>query len=218
MPKGKFALTIVILLLVFAPLIGERLAKRRLPADLLASAGEFYECPNATRCHADFNGDGVAGYAAIVTLDRTVNSHNSAVLVVDGDQELLWQPFYHAPDAPPTRLGVRYVGEHARLLVYDGITGLSTAVFALERSFGRDRMAWATPSEEDRKAFNLMSAYDTELISAAGRADKESLSDFTVLKLALYYLTLCAIAAVWLYRKSLRMSAAIPLNPSGNNP
>lgn len=217
MPQGKFALTIVVLLLLVMPLIGESLATRREASEVLESAGDYHECLATAPCLADFDGDGVDGHASIVTLkEMGAGSYNRAVIVVDRGRELLWQPFYHAVDAPPTRLGVRRVGATERLLVYDGMTGLSRAVFAFDTR--HERMSWATPSEEDRRIFDLMERYDSDLIVGARTVEPAPDSDMSVLKLTLYYLALCALAAVLLYRKSLRMSAAIPLNPRGGNP
>jgi len=216
MSKGKhFAAFVMMMLLLFAPLVGEHLATRRGARAFLSAVGDFRECTLSSTCVADFDGDGIYGTVELVSLERVFYPNNRALLVIENSQELLWLPFYHGPQEPPTRFGVRTEGGRSLLLVYRGSGSLARAVLELEDK----RLEWAVFSKTDLDIFNLMDAYDTTRMSnKIATFRREELSDFSVLKLTLYYLTLCGIAAITLYRKSVRMSAAVSLNSSGGIP
>ena len=120
MPQGKFASTIVLLLLVGAPLLGEQLSNwhvRReqtsvikqtrvtdLPNALTgvvkqtrgADPPDALKCISTTRCTADLNEDGIVGIIEVVPLAGSFYPDNRGLLVIEGNKELLWLPFHHS--------------------------------------------------------------------------------------------------------------------------
>jgi hypothetical protein len=212
-PQGKFAVAVVVAVLVFMPLLGEYLSHPRTrPAQpFLSHAVDFDEC-DTRMCAVDFDGDGRRGEAEVLTIN---DYHNGRALrVIDGYKELLWMPFNQGAYASPPRLAVRDAGGRTRLLfVYRSSGGLHKEVFAWD---GR-RMAKTQPTQDDASVFAAMGfgGGETPLHVFGGN---EVGFKFSIVKLFFYYMTLCGVAAVCLYRKSVRMSASAALNSSGSNP
>ncbi len=79
------------------------------------------------------------------------------------------------------------------------------------------RLEKTQPTPDDASVFAAMGfgGGDTPLHVLGGN---EVAFKFSIVKLFFYYMALCAVAAVWLYRKSVRMSASAALNSSGSNP
>ena len=232
MPQGKFASTIVLLLLVGAPLLGEHLSNRHahvaragvIEQARLLNPPDSLKCISTTRCTADLNEDGVVGIIEVVPLAGSFYPDNRGLLVIEGNKELLWLPFRRS-DIPfrysdleaATRIAVMQDSYGTRLLVSDvSCPDLHEAVF----EWNGVQLVKLRPTEAERGAFSFMSDFEdyANADRYINRAEVGPSNLFSVVKLGLYYMVLLILGAVLLYRKSVQLSAAAPSPFSRGNP
>lgn len=211
------------LLLVGAPLLGEHLAHRRQRLSHIERRPcEFFICPRTGACAADFDGDGVAGSIEIVRLNGPFyHNKNRALLVSDGNKELLRMPFQQADDGPPPRLAVRLQTEGGRLLISNQTGEGRGAAF----QWNGVRLELVPPTEADRSVFSFIDLYDEDAVVSLnafervpGETGGDALPLFSVVKLFFYYLLLLILGAVLLYRKSVQLGGTSPSQLSRGNP
>ena len=221
MPEGKFATAIVVILLIGAPLLGERLSNRHarrgqtgvVEQTRFNSPTDALTCISTTRCTADLDGNGVAGSIEVVPLDGSFYPHNRGLLIVEGNKELLWLPFHHSRDAAPTRIAVIRDSYGTRLVVSDvSSSELSEATF----EWNGTQLVKSMSTEAERAALYSVSNLDAytnpdRFINRrdyVGRDEGLAGNLLSVVKLFFYYMVLLILGAVLLYRKSVRLSAA----------
>ena len=231
MPEGKLAFTIVVVLLIGAPLLGEHLSNRpvrRAPTVRLERAEavarthsdgtpDALTCFSTTKCMADLDGDGISGIAEVVPLASSFYPNNRGLLVIEGHRELMWKPF-RSDGTAPTRIAVIEDSYGTRLLVSDvSCPDLHEAAF----EWNGAQLVKLPLTESERDA--LQSANSLDDYSGADRYVRvyQSGSEVTpdrlgsVVKLFFYYMVLVILSAVMLYRKSVRWSAAPSLFAKG---
>jgi hypothetical protein len=203
MPQGKFSVAVVLALLIVAPILGEYLAHTPRSDRCARRPFDFAVCPTTAPCAADFDGDGVVGSAQVVKLGGEFYPNNRALLVVEGEKELLWLPFHHPERVPPTRLAVRPTPTGARLLASDMTRANSEAAFVFDGA----RLVMVNPSEGDERVFGLMNEYGEDAIVGGLQVESDRIFVFVAVKLFFYYLILMILAAVMLYRRTVRPGA-----------
>jgi hypothetical protein len=155
----RFAIVIVLLLFVVAPLvIYSRLASKDLR---YSQTIRKYECVQ-DNCAADFDGDGRTGNLLI---DRTspppsgsYSARQAWLVVNDSQRELLRLPFSYADSTLRTHVAIRNETGGARLLIFDHTTEGKRIrqVFAWDGK----QMVQVEPSTADQEILAALSARD----------------------------------------------------------